>query len=107
MYSLVTCRQHGDFRDIKSLNNSTFSKKTYIICLSVEKNLRFNAERCLVLKYTRKTQNYVLFEYLVDIVSFSVRSDFKYLGEYNKIFPGHIIEIWKTAYRYFRLLDLI
>lgn len=69
--------------------------------------LKFNAEKCVVVSYTRKTHNSLHFQYSIDNTVLSIRAKFKDLGvvfDEKFSFSYHIIEICKEAYRKFGFL---
>lgn len=64
--------------------------------------LKFNAGKCAVVRFTRKTRNFVHFQYSLNNTTLSVHSKFKDLGvifDEKFSFSDHIIEISESAYK--------
>jgi hypothetical protein len=67
-----------------------------------DSGLKFNSDKCVVVRYSRKTRNLLNFSYRMGNTILSVCSSIRDLGvlfDEKFLFSGHIVEICKVAYR--------
>jgi len=91
------------FRQINSINDCRLLQEDLDrLVVWSDSGLKFNSNKCVVVRYSRKIRNIFNFSYMMGNNVLSVCSSIRDLGilfDEKFLFSGHIIEICKAAYR--------